>query len=121
MHRAQKAMWWLLLPAVLVGLVLPARAGPVSGCNVSLDQVRLANPLARFAQRLVSEEPITIVATGSSSTAGAGASSAAASYPNRLAVELKKHFPNHSIAALNGRFSLTGSSFGKRCSRMIFW
>ena len=116
------AMWWLLLAAVLVGLVMPARAqAPPSGCNVSLDQVRLANPLPRFAHKLVSEEPITIVATGSSSTAGAGASSAAASYPNRLAVELKKHFPNHSIAALNGRFSLTGSSFGKRCSRMIFW
>ena len=102
MHRAQKAMWWLLLPAVLVGLVLPARAqAPVSGCNVSLDQVRLANPLARFAHRLVSEEPITIVAIGSSSTAGAGASSAAASYPNRLAVELKQHFPNHSITVIN--------------------
>ena len=37
MHLAQKAMRWLLLSAVLVGLVLPARAGPVSGCNVSLD------------------------------------------------------------------------------------
>ena len=63
--------------------------------------MRLANPLARFAQRLVSEEPITIVAIGSSSTAGAGASSAAASYPNQLAVELKHHFPNHSIAVIN--------------------
>ena len=102
MHRAQKAMWWLLLPAVLVGLVLPARAqAPVSGCNVSLDQVRLANPLARFAHRLVSEEPITIVAIGSSSTAGTGASSSAASYPNRLAVELTQHFPDHPITVLN--------------------
>jgi acyl-CoA thioesterase I len=102
MHRAQKEMWWLLLPAVLAGLVLPACAqAPVTGCNVSLDQVRLANPLARFAQRLVGEEPITIVAIGSSSTAGAGASSAAASYPNRLATELKQHFPNHSVAVIN--------------------
>ena len=98
-----------------------ARPGTTIRLHVSLDQVRLANPLPRFAHKLVSEEPITIVATGSSSTAGAGASSAAASYPNRLAVELKQHFPNHSITALNGRFSLTGSSFGKRCSRMIFW
>ncbi|MGB6913888.1 MAG: GDSL-type esterase/lipase family protein [Pseudolabrys sp.] len=82
--------------------MLPARAeAPVSGCNVSLDQVRLANPLSRFAQRLASEEPITIVAIGSSSTAGAGASSAAASYPNRLAIELKQHFPNHSITVIN--------------------
>ena len=46
-------------------------------------------------------EPITIVAIGSSSTAGAGASSPAANYPSRLAVELKQHFPNHSITVLN--------------------
>jgi lysophospholipase L1-like esterase len=95
--------WWLLLlVAMLLGVMLPARAQVVaSGCNISLDQVRLANPLARFAHKLVSEEPITIVAVGSSSTAGAGASSAAASYPNQLAVELKQHFPNHSIAVIN--------------------
>ncbi|MGA9000994.1 MAG: GDSL-type esterase/lipase family protein [Pseudolabrys sp.] len=93
---------WLLLAAILVGLTLPARAqAPTSGCNVSLDQVRLANPLPRFAHKLASEELITIVAIGSSSTAGAGASSAAASYPNRLAVELKKHFPNNSITVIN--------------------
>jgi acyl-CoA thioesterase I len=94
--------WWLLLVAMLLGVMLPARAQALaSGCNISLDQVRLANPLARFAHKLVSEEPITIVAIGSSSTAGAGASSAAASYPNRLAVELKQHFPNHSITVIN--------------------
>lgn len=93
---------WLLLAAIVVGLTLPARAqAPTSGCNVSLDQVRLASPLPRFAHKLASEELITIVAIGSSSTAGAGASSAAASYPNRLAVELKKHFPNNSITVIN--------------------
>ena len=87
---------------MLLGVMLPARAQAVaSGCNISLDQVRFANPLARFAHKLASEEPITIVAVGSSSTAGAGASSAAASYPNQLAVELKQHFPNHSIAVIN--------------------
>src|SRR6186713_2704172 len=87
---------------MLLGAMLPARAQAVaSGCNISLDQVRFANPLARFAHKLASEEPITIVAVGSSSTAGAGASSAAASYPNQLAVELKRHFPNHSIAIIN--------------------
>jgi acyl-CoA thioesterase I len=96
------AAWWALLAVVLVGPVLPARAQvPVPGCNVSLDQVRLADPLARFAHKLIGEEPITIVAIGSSSTAGAGASSPMASYPNRLAVELKQHFPNHSITVIN--------------------
>jgi len=87
---------------MLLGAMLPARAQAVaSGCNISLDQVRFANPLARFAHKLASEEPITIVAVGSSSTAGAGASSAAASYPNQLAAELKQHFPNHSFAVIN--------------------
>ena len=78
-----------------------ARARSCIRLQISLDQVRLANPLARFAHKLASEKPITIVAVGSSSTAGAGASSAAASYPNQLAVELKQHFPNHSIAVIN--------------------
>ena len=96
------AVWWVLLPAVLLGLMLSARAqAPALGCNISIDQVRLANPLPRFAHKLVSGKPITIVAIGSSSTAGAGASSAAASYPNRLAVELKQHFPNHSVTVIN--------------------
>ena len=95
-------MWWVLLSAVLLDLMLPVRAqAPASVCSISVDQVRLASPLARFAHKLVSGEPITIVAIGSSSTAGAGASSAAASYPNRLAVELKQHFPNHSVTVIN--------------------
>jgi len=90
------------MAAMLVGVVLPARTQALaSGCNISLDQVRLAHPLPRFAHKLVSEESITIVAVGSSSTAGAGASSAAASYPNQLAAELNRHFPNHSIAVIN--------------------
>jgi lysophospholipase L1-like esterase len=51
--------------------------------------------------RLASGEPLTIVAIGSSSTAGAGASSPAATYPSRLAVELKQRFPGHDIIVLN--------------------
>jgi lysophospholipase L1-like esterase len=110
------AMCWLLLAAVLFEPVPPARAQvPASGCNVTLDQVQLANPLARFAHKLVSEEPITIVAIGSSSTVGAGASSAAASYPNRLAVELKQHFPNHSITVINR--GVGGEEFGDMLKR----
>ena len=92
----------LLLAAVFGGLVLPARAqAPESGCNVNLDQVRLANPLSHIAKKLVNFEPITIVAIGSSSTAGAGASSPEASYPSRLAVELKQRFPLQDITVLN--------------------
>lgn len=94
------------LAAVLVfaGLALPlsVRAEQASApCEAPLDLLRMANPLQRFAKKLASGEPITIVAIGSSSTAGAGASSDAATYPSRLAVELKQHFPKHSITVIN--------------------
>jgi lysophospholipase L1-like esterase len=55
----------------------------------------------RTARQLAAGEPLTIVAIGSSSTAGAGASSPDASYPNRLAIELKKRFPAADITVLN--------------------
>jgi lysophospholipase L1-like esterase len=70
-------------------------------CDAPLDLLRLANPLTRFAQKLATRGAITIVAIGSSSTAGAGASSTAKNYPSQLAVELKRLFPTHSITVLN--------------------
>ena len=92
----------LLLAVLLSSSALRAHAqAPASGCNINLDQVRLANPLSHIAKKLLNFEPITIVAIGSSSTWGAGASSPAANYPNRLAVELKRLFPTHSITVLN--------------------
>jgi acyl-CoA thioesterase I len=46
-------------------------------------------------------KPITIVAVGSSSTAGAGASSPAASYPSRLEALLKQQFPKAQLRVIN--------------------
>ena len=54
-----------------------------------------------MARRLASGEPITIVAIGSSSTAGAGASSPAATYPSRLEADLRTRFPGRTINVLN--------------------
>jgi acyl-CoA thioesterase I len=76
-------------------------AGPPAACNVTLDQVRLDLPLAHTARVLASGKPLKIVALGSSSTYGAGASTSAASYPSRLAEELARRFPGHEIAILN--------------------
>ena len=90
--------------ALLAGLVLiaPARADPAAPvCDNPLDLIRLANPLPRVAKKIASGEPITIVAIGSSSTSGAGASSPAANYPSRLEIELKQHFPKLSFTVLN--------------------
>ncbi len=70
-------------------------------CRAPTVLTRLDLPLRHSARRLASGEPLTIVAIGSSSTAGAGASSTAATYPSRLAVELHARFPGHDIAVVN--------------------
>ena len=75
-------------------------ASPIA-CTAPAEFSRLDHPLQHMARRLASGEPLTIVAIGSSSTAGAGASSPAASYPSRLAVELKQRFPGNDIFVLN--------------------
>ena len=76
-------------------------AAPAASCNAPADLVRLINPLKRVAQRVAAGQPLTIVAIGSSSTAGAGASSPAMSYPSRLAVELQAMYPRLSITVSN--------------------
>lgn len=87
----------------------PIAAGPVAAtaprtppaCVVTLAQARFDFPLPHTARRLANGEPIKIVALGSSSTAGAGASTPAGAYPNRLAEELVRRFPGHRITVLN--------------------
>jgi acyl-CoA thioesterase I len=77
-----------------------ARATP-DACSAPTALAHFDYPLRRTARRLANGDPLTIVAIGSSSTAGAGASSPAASYPSRLAVELRERFPNRDITVLN--------------------
>src|ERR1700733_203205 len=74
---------------------------PAFACNAAPEFTRLNYPLRHTARRLGNGEPLVIVAIGSSSTSGSGASSPAATYPSRLAVELKHHFPAHDITVLN--------------------
>lgn len=89
-------------------LIAPARADdqmkaaqPKYDCAAPSDMTRLMNPLTRTAKRLAAGEAVKIVAVGSSSTAGAGASSDANTYPSRLATELKTLFPHQSITVIN--------------------
>jgi lysophospholipase L1-like esterase len=101
---ARRAMKGITVAALLAALALPLSASaetPTPSCDTPLDLIRLANPLAHVAQKLVAGGSITVVAIGSSSTAGAGASSPAKTYPSQLALELKKRFPNNSITVLN--------------------
>jgi acyl-CoA thioesterase I len=87
-------------PAALNPAGAPIMPGPVA-CRAPSQLSHLDHPLLRTARRLATGESLVIVAIGSSSTAGAGASSPAATYPSRLADELKKLFPGHEITVLN--------------------
>jgi len=83
--------------------VPPAAApiAPPTACNAPVEYAHFDRPLLRTMRRLASGEPLAIVAIGSSSTAGAGATSQAATYPSRLGVELLQRFPEHDITVLN--------------------
>jgi acyl-CoA thioesterase I len=76
----------------------PTRA---PNCNVAADKARFDRPLSHVARQLAAGEPIKIVALGSSSTYGAGASTPSASYPSRLAEELTRRLPGHAITVVN--------------------
>ncbi|MBV8752589.1 MAG: SGNH/GDSL hydrolase family protein [Hyphomicrobiales bacterium] len=68
---------------------IPAQASaPV--CSAPPQLTRFTHRLPRLADRVAQRASITIVAMGSSSTAGTGASSPAATYPARLEALLKE-------------------------------
>jgi acyl-CoA thioesterase I len=70
-------------------------------CNVPREIRSLGRGLPKFAEALQQQGKVTIVAIGSSSTEGDGASSAGASYPSRLSTALSVRFPQPSISVLN--------------------
>jgi len=57
--------------------------------------------LPRVARKLNAGEPITIVALGSSSTAGYGTTSSTYTYPSRLAEQLRRKYPRARISVIN--------------------
>ena len=70
-------------------------------CDAPKELTRLTLPLPRTAERLAKHLPLTIVAIGSSSTYGAGASSRDKSYPSQLQVFLQARFPGSVITVIN--------------------
>ena len=86
-----------------------AAAKPIAGtapaapatCTAPAELARFDRPLIHTMRRVANGQPLTIVAIGSSSTAGVGASSPDATYPSRLAVELRTRFPGRDITVLN--------------------
>ncbi|MBI5114813.1 MAG: SGNH/GDSL hydrolase family protein [Rhodovulum sp.] len=92
-----------IVALVLAGLAGVACATDVAAppCRSQADLTRFADRLARTAERIAKHQPLTIVALGSSSTAGAGASSPDASYPSRLAARLREILPDQPVRVLN--------------------
>jgi lysophospholipase L1-like esterase len=84
-----------------------AEPGPAAGaaappaCVIPQDYARFDLPLRRTARQLMAGLPVRIVAIGSSSTSGAGASSPYNSYPSRLAAELATEFVDHEFTVIN--------------------
>jgi acyl-CoA thioesterase I len=101
----------MLAALVLIGLAaaLPVLLAPgrhsagaaINRCAIPAELGSLGGPLPRTVERLRTGGPLTIVAFGSSSTEGYGASRPERSYPSRLAALLKAQFPGIPIRVLN--------------------
>ncbi len=100
LHRFPATLALLL---ALVGAALaesPAGSLPAD-CSASSVQSAIEASLNRTASRVASGKPLTIVAIGSSSTAGVGASDPTLSYPSRLERELQERLRGVEIRVLN--------------------
>ena len=89
---------YLWLAAVVLLSANTAAASVAPGCP-SVPIPRLTLPVTAAA--LAAGEPVTIVALGSSSTAGSGATSADRTYPARLQAALRAAWPGAAITVLN--------------------
>jgi acyl-CoA thioesterase-1 len=100
--RTSSALLFLTLSTMISTGAEPQRAAAKAPqCMVSQAALSAGHWFARTAARLEQGKQVTIVAIGSSSTFGVGASSSAASYPARLEALLKERFPNAAIKVLN--------------------
>jgi acyl-CoA thioesterase-1 len=79
-------------------VVAPAQPAP---CVIPDEEARFELPLPRTARQIAGRLPVTVVAIGSSSTYGAGASSERTNYPNQLAANLSGAFPGQKFVVHN--------------------
>ena len=100
------AMGMIVAAALPVAAQQPMQPAPsasigTSGCNVPRDLARFTQSLPHISRVVIKEPTIHIIALGSSSTAGSGASSPQASYPARLDAELDRRFPGKDFQVAN--------------------
>jgi acyl-CoA thioesterase I len=105
----------VVLTASGLGSAEPPGTVGTPNCGAPLALSVIDAALDRSAARIDRTQPLTIVAMGSSSTKGAGASSPAMSYPSRLEAELRDRFPQVEIRVLNR--GLGGEDVGQELAR----
>lgn len=99
-----RSLFRLARSCVAAALLGGVGLGPVAAapdCAAPSHFNWLGHPLEQTARRLTQGQGLTIVAIGSSSTAGAGATSPAASYPSRLVAALRERYPGQPIHMIN--------------------
>lgn len=82
-------------------MAAPALAEDDASCRAPAELAYFGSKLPALSKALTSGEAVRIVALGSSSTQGAGASSKKACYPARLQAELHERFPKSEIQVVN--------------------
>lgn len=87
--------------AVLLAVSHLALADDDALCAAPPSGVPIIAPLDHFAARINDGGPITIVAVGSSSTSGVGASAPQFTYPSELESDLRARFPAREIHVVN--------------------
>jgi acyl-CoA thioesterase I len=94
---------WLRAAAFAALAAIPrfALAAESELCAAPTATTAIIPPLERLAARIAEGGPLTVVAVGSSSTSGIGASAPDHTYPNRLEAELRARFPQLEIHVLN--------------------
>jgi acyl-CoA thioesterase-1 len=98
------ALSLLGLAAVAIAFLAPAAPRANAGrdlCAAPMALTSFSDPLPHTALRLAAGKSLTIVALGSSSTYGTGASKPEFSYPSRLAALLHARYPHAEIRVIN--------------------
>lgn len=85
----------------LQSLATPAQAAEAPRCAAPGQFISLNQALPRTAARIAEGGTLRIVAFGSSSTQGIGASSPANTYPSKLEADLRARFPKAEIVVVN--------------------
>lgn len=91
----------LVLAVLALTLAATAAWAREPQCRLDAYDLAMGGNLDRFGRRLTTKGELTLVAIGSSSTAGAGASAPDRSYPSQLELRLKQYLPNRRVRVIN--------------------